>query len=347
MGWQWNPDGSTPCRPLDTPCDPDKDTSCGGIHDSAFDGDVDIAIGLVYAAMQWPEYRAAAVNWLQKMECEVDTVYDGKWYYPSNGDTWDKNCQNYPNGPCTYAAGQPIGIHMDYYPPGYFRVFGDFLEKYMDSTKTTAAERTTHRQFWYKTASTVYELYEKAYDAKGTNPALMMPSGTNVDPSSGGDGGNYEWPRYQWRVGIDAAWFGNRQDFVENATGSSRHYAGKSEMEAKNDLIQDFYTNFHQNNPPEPGANRFSTLCDALQPDGSVADCDPGMGHNSVFVNTAMCTYASFFDNGGKTTGDIRREALEEAVSTTIQNTRVYQESIGVHTLLFLTGNLPNPLDVP
>jgi len=346
MGWQWNPDGSTACRPRDVPCDPDTETTCGGIHDSAFDGDVDIAIGLVYAAMQWPEYRNAAVSWLLKMECEIDTVYDGKWNYPSNGDTWDKDCRNYPNAPCSYAPGQVIGVHVDYYPPGYFRVFGDFLEKYMDGTKTTASERAGHRQFWYKTASTVYEMYERAYDSKGTHPALMMPSGTNVEPSSGGDGGNYEWPRYQWRVGIDAAWFGHRQDFVENATGSSRHYAGKSEMQAKIDLIQDFYADFHQNNPPEPGANRFSTLCDALQPDGSVTLCDPGMGHNSVFVNTAMCAYASVFDNDGKTTGNIRREALEEAVSTAIQNTRIYQESIGVHTLMFLTGNLPNPMTV-
>ncbi len=124
MGWEWDADGRTACRPLDAPCDPDKETTCGGIHDSAFDGDVDIGIGLVYAAMQWPEYRNAAITWLLKMECEIDTVYDGKWFYPSNGDTWDKDCRNYPNGPCSYAPGNQISIHMDYYPPGYFRVFG-------------------------------------------------------------------------------------------------------------------------------------------------------------------------------------------------------------------------------
>jgi hypothetical protein len=347
MGWQWNADGSTACRPLDVPCDPDTETTCGGIRDSAFDGDVDIAIGLVYAAMQWPEYKSAAISWLLKMECEVDTVYDGKWNYPSNGDTWNKNCGGYPNSPCSYAAGDPIDIHMDYFPPGYFRVFGDFLERYMDPATTTATQRANHRQFWYHTASTVYELYERAYDSTGTNPALMMPSGNIVSPSSGGSGGNYEWPRYHWRVGIDAAWFGNRQDFVENAAGSSRHYSGKSEMQAKIDLVQEFYANFSKNNPVEANANRFSSLCDGLQPDGNATNCDPGMGHNSVFVNCAMCAYASVFDNGGKTTGDIRREALEESVSTTIENTRVYQESIGVYTLLFLTGNLPNPLEVP
>jgi endo-1,4-beta-D-glucanase Y len=48
MGWMW--DGSTPCRPLDSPCDPAIET-CSGSQNSAFDGDVDIGIGLVYAAL--------------------------------------------------------------------------------------------------------------------------------------------------------------------------------------------------------------------------------------------------------------------------------------------------------
>ena len=43
----------------------------------------------------------------------------------------------------------------------------------------------------------------------------------------------------------------------------------------------------------------------------------------------------------------IRREAIEEAVTTTIENDRYYQESIGVYTLMFLTGNFPNPMTVP
>ena len=36
------------------------------------------------------------------------------------------------------------------------------------------------------------------------------------------------------------------------------------------DNIQDFYTNFYKNNPPEPNANRFSTICDRLGPAGDV-----------------------------------------------------------------------------
>jgi hypothetical protein len=43
----------------------------------------------------------------------------------------------------------------------------------------------------------------------------------------------------------------------------------------------------------------------------------------------------------------IRQEALEEAVSTTVENDRYYQESLGVYSMLFLTGNFPNPMLVP
>jgi endo-1,4-beta-D-glucanase Y len=93
MGWMW--DGSIACRPLDSPCDPTKE-SCSGNEDSAFDGDVDIAIGLVYAALQWPEYTQFATDWLVKMECEIDTKADGVWNYPTEGDTGPKDCQNYP-----------------------------------------------------------------------------------------------------------------------------------------------------------------------------------------------------------------------------------------------------------
>jgi hypothetical protein len=64
-------------------------------------------------------------------------------------------------------------------------------------------------------------------------------------------------------------------------------------------------------------------------------------------VNLAMCPYVSMYDNGGATTTDIRREAIEEAISTTVQNDRYFQESLGVYSILFLTGNFPNPMTVP
>jgi hypothetical protein len=60
-----------------------------------------------------------------------------------------------------------------------------------------------------------------------------------------------------------------------------------------------------------------------------------------------MCSYVSVFNNGGATTLGIRQEAIEEAVSTTVENDKYFQESLGVYSILFLTGNFPNPMLVP
>ena len=237
---------------------------------------------------------------------------------------------------------------MDYYPPGYFRVFGDFLAAKLGGTQT-AANGQTHQAFWYKTAETVYDLLEKCYDQAGVNPGLVGDSGSITNPCQnvGGPSGPYEWGRSLWRIGIDAAWFGNNTSLPENAPNSSTHYVPKSQMQAKIDNSQEFYSNFYKNNPPEANANRFSTICDVLDPSGTVTGCDPANGHNSYTVNLAMCSYASTFDNGGATTNDVRREALEESVSTTVQNDRYFQESLGVYSILFLSGNFPNPMTVP
>ncbi len=343
LGWMW--DGPESCRALDQPCDPTSG-SCGGNSDSAFDGDADVAIGLVYAALQWPEYREAAVGWLLKMECEINTAYDPTWAFPAPGDTWDKNCSDYPNSSCTYDPTTNGTVNLSYYPPGYFRVFGDFLERELDPSGYSADARRQHRAFWYKTAASVYELYERCYDNTDVNPGLVTDWGHYETPCDA-NSDNYNWARALWRVAVDAAWFGNRTDLPETQAGSSQHFSPKSRMQAKVDNIQEFFAHFHEQNPPEPAANRFSTICQNLTPTGQTGGCDPGFGHNSYFVNTAMSAFVSVFDNGGKTDPALRREALEEAVSTTVMNDRYYQESLGVYTMLFLSGNFPNPLEVP
>jgi hypothetical protein len=347
MGWIWKQESV--CRQLDATCDPDTG-ACGGDSDSAFDGDVDIAIGLVYAALQWPaDYQQSAIDWLVKMECEINTVYDGIWNYPTNGDTWDKNCGGYqvtgPSQPCSYAKGNPSSVYLDYSPPGYFRVFGDFLASKLGAT-AQAANGQTHRDFWYKTAETVYELFERCYDQKNINPGMVAAGGNIVAPCTTLSNG-YEEQRSLWRVGIDGAWFGNNTSLPENAPNSSTHYPTKSRMQAKIDNTQEFFTNFYKKNPVEPNANRFSSICDRLTAEGTVTNCDPAYGHNSYTVNTAMCNYVSLFNNGGATTLGIRQEAIEEAVSTTVENDRYFQESLGVYSMLFLTGNFPNPMTVP
>jgi hypothetical protein len=65
-----------------------------------------------------------------------------------------------------------------------------------------------------------------------------------------------------------------------------------------------------------------------------VTDCDPAYDHNSYFVGTAMSSFVTYFDNDDLTLDDIRLEALEEAVSSTIENDKYYQESLGIYTPL-------------
>jgi hypothetical protein len=278
------------------------------------------------------------------MECEVNASNPG-YNYPAPGDPWDKSCDQYPNAPCHYTTGQNGSVNLSYYPPGYFRVFGDFLKTSLDSSHS-AADREGHRQFWYSTARTVYELLERCYDASGVQVGLVTDWGHYATPCDANTD-NYNWSRSLWRVAIDAAWFGNRTDLPENNPKASEHFTPKSRIQAKIDAIQDFYANFYLKNPPEPNANRFSTICQNLTPAGTVTGCDPGFGHNSYFVNTAMSAFVSVFDDSGKTTPSIRREAMEEAVSTTVENDKYFQESLGVYTMLFISGNFPDPMAVP
>jgi hypothetical protein len=206
----------------------------------------------------------------------------------------------------------------------------------------------SYHDFWYKTAETVWELVERCYDVSGVHKGLFGNMGHIDVPCSSGGGEPYEWGRALWRLGIDAAWFGNNTtDLPENRANSSPHFGPKSRIQAKMDNIQDFYTNFYKNNPPEANANRFSTICHQLGTDGTVTNCDPAYGHNSYTVNLAMAPYVSSFNDGNATTSAIRREAIEEAISTTVQNDHYFQESLGVYSILFLTGNFPNPMVVP
>lgn len=341
MGWKFN--GPADCRPIDKPCDPDTE-GCGGTDDSAFDGDVEVGIGLVFAAQQWPEYRAAAIDWLSKMECEINTVYDGTWNYPAPGDTWDKNCSGYPGQACSYTKNRDGNVNLSYNPPGAFHAFGDFLGKYAGATGAD------HKKFWHKTAETVWEMVERCYDQKSVHPALMGDAGTYSSPCGGGGAatnGNYEWSRGIWRLSVDAAWYGQDNTLPENKPASSPHYTSKSRMQAKMDLLQEFYSvEFPKNNPPLEHANRFANICSALTSSGKVTGCDPAYEHDGYFVNTAMAGFVPLFNNAGKTTPDIRKEAIEEAVTGHLVSYVSWQESLGLYTLLFLTGNFPNPMQL-
>lgn len=332
MGATWQ--GTGDCQPVDS------FATSGGNHDSAFGGDMDIGIGLVYAALQWPEYADAATDWLLRMECEVNSKNDG-WNYPSNGDAWDKVCPS--TGACTYASGTISRVSNGDYSPAYFRVFGDFLAAQLVNNPTTTSK--PHRDYWYRAAETAYELVERCYDQDSVHPGLMASGGDVLHPCS--ELNAHQWERAAWRLAVDSAWFGNDASLPENKLGSSPHFLGKSRMQAKIDNIQGFYADFHKANPPEPNANRFSTICDRLSPAGTISNCDPTFGHTGSTVNVALAPFTSLFDNGGATTTDIRRQALEESLTAAVLSDQAVDEALAVYSLLFVTGNFRNPMAMP
>jgi hypothetical protein len=58
-------------------------------------------------------------------------------------------------------------------------------------------------------------------------------------------------------------------------------------MQAKIDASQEFFNSFYKKNPVATNANRFSSICDRLNGSGTVANCDPALGHNGYTVNMA------------------------------------------------------------
>ena len=109
-------------------------------------------------------------------------------------------------------------------------------------------------------------MVETCYDVK-RRPSRPdgRPWATSTFPARSGGGEPYEWgarpvaPGHRRRLVRQ-----QHQPARERSANSSPHYGPKSRIQAKMDNIQDFYTNFYKKNPPEPNANRFSTICDQL-----------------------------------------------------------------------------------
>jgi hypothetical protein len=112
--------------------------------------------------------------------------------------------------------------------------------------------------------------------------------GSIASPCASPTEGTSEELRALWRVGIDAAWFGNDTSLPENAPSSSTHYAQKSQLQAKIDAAQEFFNDFYKKNPVAVNANRLSSICDGLNGSGQVSNCDPALGHNGYTVNMGM-----------------------------------------------------------
>lgn len=138
----------------------------GGTHDSAADGDWDIAMGIVLAARQWGEhsgvyvcgkeinYREEALRFMRaltdtlkaKQNIGTDTeAYTGKYYsgnigfdgYAKSGNTFGEmtNWATASGFGAPKFAG-PSSQYFDYMGSGYYKVFADFLEEEKRQTGT-------------------------------------------------------------------------------------------------------------------------------------------------------------------------------------------------------------------
>jgi hypothetical protein len=244
-----------------------------------------------------------------------------------------------------------VNVHMDYYPPGYFRVFGDFLAAKLGGT-AQAANGQTHHDFWYKTAETVYEMLERCYDQAGLQHGLCRLLGQFIRlllaPKWEVQSGPYEWERFLWRVGIDAAWFGNNTSLPEVAPNSSKHYQAQVRMQAEIDNIQAYFNNFYKNNPVEANANRFSSICDSLSPRWHRHELRSCQWPQLLYRQHRPCARMSAVQRWrGHDLGHPARGHRRVLCPRPWKTTSTSRNPFGVYSMLFLTGNFPNPMTVP
>lgn len=205
---------------------------------SATDGDVDIALALYIAWMQWGDdmgvrdsrgnmisYRKEMIDVIRGLvamstrfptenpqRCNTGEIgFDG---YMKNGDTWteitgwasqaanyyvEDGIQKYPE------YGGPQQMHTDYLATGYFREFHDLLEK-LDLDYSPAWEREQYR----RAEASGDWMVGNWVSQSGTNvfvgEVASVSNANVVTMSAGNQGGRFRSP---WRTALNYVWHGN------------------------------------------------------------------------------------------------------------------------------------------
>jgi endo-1,4-beta-D-glucanase Y len=174
---------------------------------AATDGDVDMALALVYACYReragtWPaspnglDYCALAMEIINAIwEYEVDHpgpgpqagLDDNPGYELLPGDTWNLR-NSYPDGV----------VNLSYFSPGYFRVFAEF----------------TGNPDWYRVIERNYEIAGLVQSQPG-NCSGLVPNWNTYDGRvqevrryrNISDYWGWDAARFAWRVAVDAAWY--------------------------------------------------------------------------------------------------------------------------------------------
>jgi endo-1,4-beta-D-glucanase Y len=178
---------------------------------AATDGDVDMALALVYACSReragtWPvsrnglDYCALAHDLINAIwNYEVDHpgpgpqagLDDNPGYELLPGDEWNLR-NSYPDGV----------VNLSYFSPGYFRVFAEF----------------TDNPGWHRVIERNYEIAELVQSQPG-NCSGLVPNWNTYDGRvqevrryrNISDHWGWDAARFAWRVAVDATWYGAPQ----------------------------------------------------------------------------------------------------------------------------------------
>jgi len=201
----------------------------GAGANSATDGDVDIALALFTAYLQWGEfmgiddacgepisYKKEAINFLKGLTDTLIYSANGNYLcgdvgldgYIKGGDSWgeltswasDINVSGFPRKPDA-SGGTPQ--HIDYNSPSYFRAFADFL-----SQEDSAKYAWNIKQFRRGEASSDW-LMGKMLDNEKMIPFagwVSLSSDNTPSYTSFSDGEDF---RCAWRTILNEVWYGN------------------------------------------------------------------------------------------------------------------------------------------
>jgi gliding motility-associated-like protein/uncharacterized repeat protein (TIGR01451 family) len=195
--------------------------------DSATDGDVDIALGLLMAWKQWGNnsgylnssgqaisYKQEALSVIRGLvesknsgfgDCRSVTGVVGIDGYLKNGNTWTEitdwaSSQN----PCPEFKG-PQQLHVDYVAPAYFKEFAEFLKVEGDANDLT----WNVPQFLRAEASSDWFMGELFKQGSNTVPIagwVSLDASNKATFSNFNEGEDF---RYAWRTILNNTWHGD------------------------------------------------------------------------------------------------------------------------------------------
>ncbi len=198
--------------------------------DSATDGDVDIALGLLMAWKQWGDdsgyldssgnmisYKQEALNVIRGLvefqnqgfgDCRSVSGVVGLDGYFKNGNTWTE-VTNWASGmdPCPEFAG-PQQLHVDYVAPAYCKAFADFLETEGDATDVAwnipQLRRAEASSDWF-----MGELYNQGPNTIPVAGWVGLDSANNATFTNFNEGEDF---RYAWRTILNHTWHGDPEN---------------------------------------------------------------------------------------------------------------------------------------